>query len=111
MSTREYQTLTYIMYQENLDRERREEEEKERARRADEERRKREQESDNTEDSGPPKNRAEMLLQAKRTRESIDVPDSSRPIFSEEEEQPVQSPRIPMNIPMDELVELLEDEM
>lgn len=98
------------MYQENLEKERREIEEKERARRADEERRNREQNSESNEESVPPKNRAEMLLQAKRSRESIEVPDSSRPIFPENE-QPTQPPMIPMNLPMDELVELLEDEM
>lgn len=106
MSIREYQTLTYIMYLENLERERKDEEE---ARKADEERKRAEEERKKESiEEAPPRNRAEMILRARRAQENVDIPENYIPVFPEQQ-QPTPNPLI--GLPMDELVEFLEDEM
>lgn len=102
----EYQTLTYIMYQENLEREKKDEEDR---RRADEERKRKEEELKRREaqnNNERPQTRAEMLLAARRAREGIENPDGSQPVFAN------SSSGVPgLDMPMDEFVEMLEQEM
>ena len=101
---KEYQTFTYIMYQESMEREKREEEEK---RRADEQRKTAEKERKQQEiESKSPQTRAEMLMQARRNANMANM-EISRP----EEIVDTPSSNLGTSATLEDLVEYLEDEM
>lgn len=101
---KEYQTFTYIMYQESMEREKREEEEK---RRADEQRKTAEKERKQQEiESKSPQTRAEMLMQARRNANMTNT-EVSRP----EEIVDTSSSNLRTSATLEDLVDYLEDEM
>ena len=105
---KEYHTFTYIMYKENLEREKREAEEA--AKRADVEKQNQQREEQKHEQMRP-KTRAEILLEARKNSGFIPVQKSEPQSQESNIEQVEYDPRFTPPSIMDEFVDYLEDEI
>lgn len=112
MSMREYHTFTYIMYKENLEREKREAEEA--AKRADAEKKSQQREEEQRkqqEQESRPKTRAEILLEAKRNAGLVPVKKELSTQPQSQESNVEYDPRFAPPSIMDEFVDYIEDEI
>ena len=109
MSMKEYHTFTYIMYKENLEREKREAEEA--AKRADVEKQNQQRDITQKDEQNKmrPKTRAEILLEAKKNAGFMPV-QKSEPQSQEPQKVEYDDRFAPPSI-MDEFVDYIEDEI
>ena len=102
---KEYQTFSYIMYQESIEREKREEEER---RRADEQKKAAEKERQQEQ---RPQTRAEILMQARRNANMINNVSTDEELVLNNSNDNIDSSSLGTSATLEDLVDYIEEEM